>query len=178
VLITMPKAAPRESAAWLTESNSTPFQRRIVRRALLDVGEVEQPEGSNRSPYIDEITRWAGLEPPQYWCAIWAARVWVDAGALVPKGFPSCDAWLPYAFPVKDIPPRERVGCAILYGVPGDARHIGIVVRVPKYGPMLSVEGNRAFLGTQSNNGEAVDLGPIMRRDVLGLVLPSHAGED
>jgi len=52
--------------------------------------------------------------------------------------------------------------------VKGDAHHIGLRVRLD---PMiLTIEGNRGFAGT-TNNGVAVDLGPLNRKDVLGYFL-------
>jgi hypothetical protein len=171
-LIVKPAEKWPEPAPWLTEANSTALQRRIVHRALRDDGVLEQPLGSNRSPYLDGLCRWAGIPLGSWWCALWVGKVYADAGCQLPRQFPSCDAWLPFAVPVDSVPPKERVGCAILYGVPGDARHIGIVARVPASGPMLTIEGNRAYLGSASNNGVAVDLAPTMRRDVLGLVRP------
>ena len=53
-----------------------------------------------------------------------------------------------------------------------DAHHIGVVVRLD---PMvLTIEGNRGFAGS-TNNGVAVDIGPMLRRDVLGYFHPRSA---
>jgi len=55
---------------------------------------------------------------------------------------------------------------------------MGIIVRVPEpeRGQMLTltIEGNRAYAGTTSNNGVAVDIGPMMRKDILGYVSPER----
>src|ERR1044071_8460234 len=113
--ITKPPSPEPPYAVWLNPQNSTDLQRKIVQRALRDDGILESPLGSNRSPYLDMLIRWAGLEPPQYWCAIWVGRMLADAGAQIPSGFPSCDAWLPYVVPLGSVSPPERVGAAVLY---------------------------------------------------------------
>ena len=135
-------------------------------------GEIlEQPLGSNRSPYLDSLCEWAGSPVGSYWCAIWAGRVWADAGAKIPLGFPSCDAWLPFSTALESVPQELRVGACVLYGVGTDARHIGIIARVAS-GLTLTIEGNRGYAGSGTNNGVAVDLAPLTRKDVLGIVLP------
>ena len=156
---------------WLASPGLTALQRAIVMRAVADDGELERPLGSNRSPYIDEMTRWAGLKPPQYWCALWVAKVWTDAGAAVPVGFPSCDAWLPYLEPLDTLTRAERIGCAVLYGVPTDAKHIGIITRCED-DLTLTTEGNRGYANSGTNNGVCVDTAPLTRKDVLGVVRP------
>jgi hypothetical protein len=156
---------------WLAEMELTALQRAIVMRAVADDGELERPLGSNRSPYIDEITRWAGLRPPQYWCAVWVGKVFADAGAVIPIGFPACDAWLPYMVPLETLTRVERIGCAVLYGVPGDAKHIGIITRCED-DITLTTEGNRGYAASGTNNGVCVDTAPLTRKDVLGVVRP------
>ncbi len=169
-LIAMPAEPWPREAGWLVPGeNCTELGYRIVLRALKDVGIVESPLGSNRGVRIDRLTRRAGLEPPQWWCAIWAGAVFADAGAKVPGGYALTDTWLPY------LTRTPAIGAAILYGVRRkgpvrpdmDAHHIGIVVRLDPL--MLTVEGNRGYAGA-TNNGVAVDIGPVVRRDILGYV--------
>lgn len=154
-------------AGWLSKENSTDLQRTIVYRAMQDVGILEVPLGSNRGTRIDAMTKRAGSPPGSWWCAIWAGAVLADAGVLIPEGYPSTDTWLPY------LSETPMIGAAILYGLrkngKPDAHHIGIVVRID---PMiLTIEGNRGYAGT-TNNGVAVDIGPMNRRDVLGYYHP------
>lgn len=154
------------TAGWLHEGNSSALGRAIVIRAMADVGILEVPLASNRGTRIDAMAKRAGSPLGSWWCAIWAGAVFADCGALVPVGYPACDAWLPYL-------QREPViGAAVLYGVRGDAHHIGIVVRLEPL--VLTIEGNRGFAGT-TNNGVAVDIGPMQRRDILGYVHPRTA---
>lgn len=161
-------------AGWLVPGyNCTPLGYAVVIRALKDVGILEVPLKSNRGTRIDAMTKRAGLavhkdknKPGYWWCAIWAGAVMADAGSLIPSGYPACDSWLPYCTK------KQEIGSAVLYGLRGDATHIGIVVRAE---PMvLTIEGNRGFAGT-TNNGVAVDIGPMLRTDVLGYYAPRVA---
>src|SRR5688572_4806695 len=162
-------------AGWLADHNSTPLQRRIVERAMLDDGIQERPAGSNRGVRIDRYTIAARLPVPKdpktkegwWWCAIWVGAVFRDCGVLVPLDYPACDAFLPHL--VKKCVP----GAAVLYGKPGDAVHIGIVASVieGENRPGLTIEGNRGYSGI-TNNGQAVDLAPCNRKDILGYFHP------
>lgn len=154
------------TAGWLSEDNSRPLGRAIVLRAMCDVGILEVPLGSNRGIRIDRYAKRAGSPLGSWWCAIWAGAVFADCGAVVPVGYASCDSWLPY------LTKTPVIGAAILYGVRGDAHHIGIIARLE---PMvLTIEGNRGFAGS-TNNGLAVDIGPLMRSDILGYFHPRVA---
>jgi len=153
-------------AGWLTEENSSALGRAIIYRAMADVGILETPLASNRGVRIDRYAKRAGSPLGSWWCAIWTGAVFADCGALVPVGYPACDSWLPF------VQKEPVIGAAVLYGVRGDAHHIGVVARLE---PMvLTIEGNRGFAGT-TNNGVAVDIGPMQRRDILGYFHPRTA---
>jgi len=62
-----------------------------------------------------------------------------------------------------------EIGAAVVYGVPGDASHIGVVVRTTPL--LLSVEGNTSLEGG-SRTGVAVDLKRVRIGRVLGYVRP------
>jgi hypothetical protein len=192
-LISRPAPPSTVLGDWMNAPVYQSIQRVIVRQALEDSNKHESPLGSNRSPFIDAITRWAGSPLGSYWCAIWAGAVYVASGCRVPQLFPACDYWLPYMVDTKALTADERVGCAILYGkrgtmpiTPGatvaayknagwDAQHIGIVtnwIRDP-YDLVITTEGNRGYAGLPvgtPNNGIAIDTAPLTRKDVLGLV--------
>lgn len=180
-------------AGWLVPGeNCSQLGYDLIMRAMRDVGILEQPNGSNRGTRIDAMARRAGFPTPKspktegpYWCAIWAGCVAADVGLQVPKGFALTDNWLPY---VKDgrWDATPEPGDFVLYGLRrkgpvvswADAHHIGIVARVaePELGQLLhlTIEGNRSYAGTASNNGVAVDIGPMTRRDILGYVSPER----
>ena len=158
------------TAGWLVPGdNVTALGYAVVQRAFADVGIVEVPPASNRGVRIERYLRRAGVPESLitsgrgWWCAAFVGAVFADCGVPVPADYGSCDAWLPY------VGTTASVGSAVLYGVRGNAHHIGIVVRLD---PMvLTIEGNRAFAGS-TNNGVACDLGPMLRSDVLGYVSP------
>lgn len=174
---------PRELGWLVPGENCTELGYRICQRALRDVGILEVPNGSNRGARIDKMTLRSGLKPPVWWCAVEVGAVFLDCGVRVPAGYPLTDNWLPY---VRDGRHKAtpRPGDAVLYGLRkkgpvvdwGDAHHIGIIVRVPERekGQLitLTIEGNRSYAGTASNNGISVDIGPIVRSDILGYVDP------
>lgn len=158
-------------AAFLDVRTIGTLRTNVVRRALRDVCVLEDPVGSNRGPLIDAYLRRAHVPESLittgkgWYCASWAGAVFVDAGALVPSDYGSCDAWLPFLEPAGYAP---QIGDAVLYGVPGDAHHIGIVL-VPT--PRITMEANRS-LKDQGNNGIGIFVGPSIRTDVLGYVRP------
>lgn len=158
------------NAGWLAGVGE--LRAAIVRRAMADVGICEMPPGSNRSPYIDECNRLAGVPVGSYWCASWAGRVFREAGAQVPSGYASCDAWVAWAKKNGRWTNRPVPGAAVLYGKPTDASHIGIVVRTDPR--LFTCEGNT---GTEehSRNGYVVWPKEISGDDelrVLGYVMP------
>lgn len=178
-LVKRPAAPWPRSAGWLVPgqeygaagANCTWLEYLIVRRSERDDGILEQPWASNRGTRLDAMTARAGSPLGSWWCGIWSGAVWADCGALVPKDYPATDAFLPH------LVPTPRPGAAILYGVRGDAHHIGIVTRLATGMPgakpgrdCLTREGNRGYAGSASNNGVAVDQGPLTRLDVLGFM--------
>lgn len=190
-LITIPSQAHPKKFGWLVPGfNCTQLAMDVLLRADCDNGILEVPNGSNRGTRLDDMVRRAGLpvskdprkEGP-YWCAVWCGIVAADVGLKVPKNFPGTDYWLPYVKPGRD-KAKPEPGDFIIYGLKksgpvvgwGDAHHIGIVARVPEpeKGQMLllTIEGNRSYAGTTSNNGVAVDMGASVRKDILGYVSP------
>lgn len=144
----------------------------IAKRALCDVGICEVPPGSNRSPRIDEYVSATGAPLGSYWCAAALAAWFREAGAKVPSQAASCDSWMGWAKLTARWRTGPALGWAVLYGVPGDARHCGVVVRVEPL--LLSVEGNTS-LGGFSRNGVAADLKLVATHAVLGYVEPEAA---
>jgi hypothetical protein len=119
---------------------------RMVSAAQAEVGQAEQPPGSNNSPRIAQYrAATAGAPGPGPWCAYfvsWAAR---QAGAPLGdqgQGFGSVDALYAWA---------QRSGRAYTAGSgqtpqPGDLivfhEHIGLVERVDANGTIHTIEGN------------------------------------
>jgi hypothetical protein len=119
---------------------------RMVAAAQAEVGQAEQPPGSNNSPRIAQYrAATAGAPGPGPWCAYfvsWAAR---QAGAPLGdqgQGFGSVDALYAWA---------QRSGRAYTPGAgrtpqPGDLmvfhEHIGMVESVDANGQIHTIEGN------------------------------------
>lgn len=169
---------------WLVPGeNCTALGYAVCERALKDVGILEVPLGSNRGERIDRYAKAAGSPLASWWCAIAAGRWLIDVGSLVPDGYAATNAWLPF-IRRRDQGAKPEVGDVVIYGTYdkgpvvswGYAHHAGVIVRVPTKGQdlTLTIEGNRAFAGS-TNNGVAVDLGPMLRTDILGYYSPRVA---
>lgn len=165
------------AARWLDQMPLTQpeLRKAIVRRAMADIG-IEETGVANRSPYIDALLTAAGTAVGQPWCAAAVRQWYADAGASVPpKGAASCDVWVAWAtkrgrwFPVSSgyVP---QPGDAVVYGVPGDANHIGVLVRATTRGGR-AVEGNTSYAGFE-REGIAVDYKPVSQSRVLGYISP------
>ena len=159
-------------AEWLPAATPA-LAAAIVRRALLDVGIVEIPPGSNRSPRIDEYCLAAKVPVGSYWCAAAVAAWWRESGAEIPAYPAGCDEWMAWARQTHRWATTPAAGAAVLYGKPGDASHIGVVVRVTPM--LLSCEGNTSF-GGYTRNGVGVALKEVDTARVLGYVLPMPGG--
>ena len=167
--VPLPGAAQNANlASWLADDVPL-LGRTIAQRALADVGICEVPQSSNRGPQIDAYNRRAGVPVGSYWCASAVGAWWADAGAEVPAGYASCDHWMSWARKTGRWSDRPAIGAAALYGVPGDAQHIGVVVRLDPV--LLDVEGNTSLAG-YSRNGELVELKAVDHHRLLGFVHP------
>ena len=170
---------PRGSGWLVPGVNCTWLEYLIVKRTERDDGILEQPWAPNKGTRIDAMQKRWKLKG-EWWCAIWVGAVYADCGALVPRWAPKTESWLPY------LERTPRPGWAPVYGYRDkygpdqhDSVHIGIATRIaagiPKRNADIDVltrEGNRALGGTASNNGVAVDQGPMNRTDLLGYFPP------
>jgi len=162
----------RKSAPWLDSTNKGAelLEQKIVRRALLDVGIMEMPVGSNRSTRIDEYVRMVGSPVGSFWCAAAVAAWFRESGARIPGiEAGSCDRWMHWAKANGLWTLMPGIGYAVLFGNPADAQHIGIVARIKPV--MASVEGNTS-MGGYNRNGFAIDLKETARDRVIGYVRP------
>jgi hypothetical protein len=128
-----------------TPTGNSPAAR-MVAMAQAEVGQAEQPPGSNNSPRIAQYrSATAGAPGPGPWCAYFTS--WLARGAGVPvgdqgQGFGSVDALYAWA---------QKSGRAIPTSTgqdpkPGDLivwdEHIGIVESVLPDGRIQTIEGN------------------------------------
>lgn len=161
----------RSIAPWLTASERAAAGA-VIERAYKDIGILEMPLGSNRSPRIDEYMRAVHSPEGGSWCAAAFSAWWREAGVTklpFKVGSASCDAWMRWGMSEGLWSKNPALGAAVLYGVPGDAQHIGLVVRITPL--ILSVEGNVGAGRNVTNNGVLCDLKSVAeRRDVLGYI--------
>lgn len=179
---TGPQAWPGEER-WLDPAVCAALQIDVVSRARLDIGIAEKPLGSNRSPTIDALLRRARVDEETiasgrgYWCGAWAGACLEDAGAEIPDWYADCDEWVKY---LKEsglwiegaegiARPAGLEGYVVLYGVPGDASHIGIVTRWDRL--RYVTQGNTTANG-YSDNGVCCAEKTFSPHAVLGFGRP------
>ena len=134
----------------------------IISDARAAIGVCEDPPQSNRGVEIDAWNRARGADVGSYWCASFATSMWADNGAAT-AGVghdPSCDQLMQWCVATGRFSKVAALGAFIFYGVPGDAKHVGIVQRLAPY--LTTIEGNAAWGGAFATNGDCV----ISRRPV------------
>jgi hypothetical protein len=162
-------------ADWLDETIPA-MEQAIVRRAMRDIGMVEMPPGSNRSPRIDEYVAAVRSLVGSRWCAAALAAWWRESDAAIPVADGgSCNAWMTWAIRQKIWSNDPLPGSAVVYGRNGAAAHIGVIVRISPV--LLSVEANTSIAGELDVNGIAVTLKRVASVRVLGYVTPRAALE-
>lgn len=152
----------------------------IIRQAQMRIPILEDPPLSNRSPEIDAMCRRWGVPLASYWCALFAADCWTDAGAQVPpidarKGWHPAiaESWRQWAFATRRFSERPILGAAVLYGKRGHepADHIGAALA--SISPVLmDFEGNTSGAGF-SRNGELATLKVVDADRLIGYVSPT-----
>lgn len=127
---------------------------------------------------IDEMCAMAGLDNKAevrrkgegyYWCASAVTAWWKTAGLAVPSGSASCKNWESWAKKNGYFSSTPKVGAAILYGTPGAAHHIGVVVAVDKNGKITTIEGNTSGGGFSRNGCGVFYKTP---RSYIGFIIP------
>jgi hypothetical protein len=155
------------------------LNQRIIRDVQLRIPILEDPPLSNRSPEIDGMCRRFGVPLGSYWCALLAADVWADQGAMIPpiddrRGWhpAKAETWRQWAL-AEGLFSHEPVhGAAVLYGTAGHepAHHIGVAVA--SISPVLmDFEGNTSGAGF-ARNGELATLKVVDVDHLIGYVHP------
>jgi len=143
-------------ARWLPDATPT-LNKLIVTRAILDVGLLEEPPGSNHSPTIDGYLTAVGSPLGSAWCAAAVSAWFRDAGAAYPHSAAgSCAMWYEVGLDTGMLSHVPAPGCAVLYDFSGDghADHMGVVVRTDPL--ILSVEANTTLPRQTGNEREGV----------------------
>jgi hypothetical protein len=158
-----------------------PLCAAIIARVQQDLPIEENPIGSNRSPEIDAMCERWGVPLASYWCALWTASVWADAGADVPPthgdSHPAkCESWRLWALSTSRFSSLPTQGAAVLYGKNGrePAEHIGACVMTVT--PLLrNAEGNTTDSGF-SREGELTAIKPVNADRLIGYISPHPLG--
>jgi len=147
---------PRKPAPWL-DGTEDPDAKRVILRAMMDLGIAEMPLGSNRSPRIDEYNRAAGVPEEliragkAYWCCSWATAMDRECGLpTAGKGKDgSCDEVMKWCKATGRWSKAPSLGAYAFYGTPQDAHHVSKIVRL---NPLLEVGGNQKLGGSFSRD--------------------------
>lgn len=153
------------------------LNQRIIHEAQIRIPILEDPPLSNRSPEIDAMCRRFGVPLASYWCALFAADIWTDAGAEIPPthgdSHPAkAESWRLWALKTGRFSPVPILGAAVLYGAGGHepAEHIGAALA--SIHPFLAdFEGNTSGMG-YSRNGELATLKQVDTDRLIGYVSP------
>lgn len=163
---------------WLP-SDTLLLRRSICARAQVDVGLLEEPPGSNRSPTIDSYLKAVGSPIGSPWCAAAVSAWFRDSGAIVPMGAAgSCEAWYAMGKLRARLTPSPGIGYAVLYDMAGTGRpdHMGVVVRVDPL--VLTVEGNTVMKRESGDdrNGVGCTIAVLDAKHVLSYLVPEPIG--
>jgi len=155
------------------------LNRTIAARASVDVGLLEEPPGSNRSPVIDSYVN-AVLSPlGSSWCAAGVSAWYRDAGAMIPAtAAGACTSWHVMGQVRNRLTKVPDVGAVVLYDFAGDghADHCGVIVRVDPL--LLSVEANTTMkrqIGSD-RNGVGCTIAVVDTAHVLAYLMPEPIG--
>lgn len=133
-------AQPSTGCAGVIFTGGTEGRQRIVKVAESQVGQGEQPPGSNCTPY----------GPCEEWCSLFAAWVWQHAGVPLPG--PTADYGYSgslYTWTSEHggrvLPPTAvpAPGDLVFYGKnASESAHVGVAVQVLADGRIVTIEGN------------------------------------
>lgn len=160
-----------------------PLNAAIIRAAQADVPILENPPLSNRSPEIDAMCQQFGVPLGSYWCALWAAKCWTEAGAEIPPtegdSHPAkAESWHLWSLKTLRFSAQPILGAATLYGNGGHgpADHIGATL-ASIHPFLMDFQGNTSGAGF-SRNGELATLKSVDTARLIGYVSPTPLSGD
>ncbi|HXE60102.1 MAG TPA: hypothetical protein VN607_05325 [Gemmatimonadaceae bacterium] len=164
-------------ARWLPDDTPS-LERALVERALVDVGLLEEPPGSNRSPAIDAYLTAVGSPLGSSWCAAALAAWCRESGVREPSiGAGACEAWHEMGKARSTLTDEPAVGRIVLYDFAGarTADHCGLVVRTDPL--VLTVEGNTTMKRQTGSEREGVGctIAQLDASRVLAYLIPEAA---
>ena len=150
----------------------------VVCAAHDDIGEHEDPPGSNRGAYVDAVNQEFGSPLGSAWCANALGHWFKKAGASIPPdNVGSADRWRRFGQHAGLWTDEAQPGYAVIYGdrSTGLAHHVGIVEQIVN-GRVLTIEGNTTLVPGYDREGWIVQQKEIAHEKVLGFVKPIEAG--
>ena len=153
------------------------LQVAIVCAAHDDIGEHEDPPGSNRGTYVDAINQEFGSPLGSYWCANAVGHWWRKAGAQIPPdSVGSVARWVRFAQHTGMWTQEPQPGYAVVYGKNGAPDHITVVEQVVD-GRAIEIGGNTTLTPGFDRNGWIVQQKDVDHARVLGYIRPVAVGE-
>ena len=158
----------------------------MIAVASNEVGNTENPAGSNKVKYWEVMPSWNG----QPWCVVfllWCFRKAGEAMAIFGGAFTaSCSTLLAWyksqgqVVPMEDVQPGDIVMLNFHSGT--SPEHCGLVYEVVRdsYGKLVGArtyEGNTSKAGSQSNGGMVCDKDRL-KRQIVGVCRPTYKEED
>lgn len=114
------------------------MSQKVVAVASSQVGNCEQPRGSNQGPEVDQYLASVGINFPAAWCAAFVYWCHCEAGIDIPKTGGVLDLWnKASANRVTDPQP----GDVVIFDCGGGKGHTGIVELVDG-DTLMAIEGN------------------------------------
>lgn len=133
------------------------MENKILKIAMLEVGNKEFPVNSNKSKY----GKWFGYDGVA-WCAMFVSYCYYNAGLPLKgvgytKGFAGCQSGFAHWRDSGEITKTPISGDIVLFDWNKDGRydHTGIFIKDLGNGKFQSIEGNTA-IGNDSNGGEVM----------------------
>ena len=157
-------------------------RERVIEVARAELGVTESPSNSNRVKYWDSYNpTWQG----QPWCVAFLWWCFQEAGegqAFFGGGkTASCGTLLRWysaqgqTVPKKDVQPGDIV--ILNFSGTNDTQHCGLVVEIPSWGVIKTIEGNTSIAGSQSNGGQ-VCLKTRNLSQIVGVCRPQYKPEE
>jgi hypothetical protein len=154
-------------------ADTPPLERALVLAMHEDLGEHEDPPGSNRGRYPDLVNTESGSPLGSPWCANAVAHNCRRVGIRVPREAGSCDAWLRMAFERGRATSEAKAGYIVIYGVKNDRRpfgwdanHLAVVEQVvpmafPAKARVIEIGGNTTLVPGFDREGWIMQQKPV-----------------
>ena len=167
-------------------AQATGLAAAALARAVTQIGQMEQPLGSNKGPMVDQYLASVGVAPGNFWCMAFVNWCFqhgaADAGLAnpFPRTAGCLDAWdrVKAAAPARIVtraaamadPSRVKPGFVFILDHGGGLGHTGFVSGQTS-GALATIEGNSNPLGSANGVGVfALNRRSVMEKDLKGFL--------